>query len=246
MSSETSEALAHKRVGIIQSNYIPWKGYFDFIASVDEFVFLDDVQYTRRDWRNRNRIKTQRGLSWLTIPVDAKGNYLEPIDRIRIADPNWVDEHLGTLRHAYARAAHFKQEWEWIEPLYRSVQSMELLSAVNRRLTEGICRRLNIETPFRLSRDVATVHGKNERLLAICRALGATEYLSGPAARPYIDETAWNAAGIKVLYKSYEGYPEYPQLHGTFEHHVTVLDVLFNTGNDAQRYLTGHESVAAR
>ncbi|MBV8490709.1 MAG: WbqC family protein [Candidatus Eremiobacteraeota bacterium] len=229
--------MSARRIAIVQSNYIPWKGYFDLIASVDEFVLFDDVQYTRRDWRNRNKIKTKDGLVWLTIAVEVKGKYFQAIDETRIADPRWIDSHLGALRGAYARAPFFKEEWAWVEPLYRSLEGAELLSAVNRTLIEGICTRLGIGTPIRASRDVPHGDGKNDRLIDICRALGASAYLSGPAARDYIDEALWRERGIEVEYKSYDGYREYPQLYGAFEHGVSILDVLFNTGPQAAAYI---------
>lgn len=241
MSSEGSKAPL--RVGIIQSNYVPWKGYFDFIASVDHFVFLDDVQYTRRDWRNRNKIKTKDGLHWLTIPVDVKGKYLQTIDETEIADAAWIDEHLDSLRHAYARAPYFREEWAWIEPLYAGLRGERLLSVVNRRLVEAICTRLAIRTPLHASRDFAAPDDKNDRLIAICRALEAAEYLSGPAARGYIDEARWLERGIAVRFKSYDGYREYPQQHGPFVHGVTILDLLFNTGSSAVDFLRTPDSV---
>ncbi|MGA7747823.1 MAG: WbqC family protein [Candidatus Aquilonibacter sp.] len=225
-----------KRVGIIQSNYIPWKGYFDFIASVDEFVLLDEVQYTRRDWRNRNKIKTADGLRWLTIPVDVSGKYLQSIDETRIANPDWADEHLASLRHAYARAPHAKEQWPWIETLYAGAKALPMLAAVNELFIRAIVGRLGITTKISRSSDYAGTPGKNERLMAICRQAGASVYLSGPAAAAYIDQTLWNAQGIDVEFKSYERYPEYPQLHGPFEHGVTILDLFFNLGDEAQAY----------
>lgn len=225
-----------KRVGIIQSNYIPWKGYFDFIASVDEFVLLDEVQYTRRDWRNRNKIKTADGLRWLTIPVDVSGKYLQSIDETRIANPDWADEHLASLRHVYARAPHAKEQWPWIETLYAGAKALPMLAAVNELFIRAIVGRLGITTKISRSSDYAGTPGKNERLMAICRQAGASVYLSGPAAATYIDQTLWNAQGIQVEFKSYAGYPEYPQLHGPFEHGVTILDLFFNLGDEAQAY----------
>ena len=229
--------MSSKKLAIVQSNYIPWKGYFDFIASVDEFVFLDDAQYTRRDWRNRNKIKTRGGLQWLTIPVDVKGKYFQAIDETRIADTQWIEEHLKSLHHAYAQAPHFREQWPWIEASYRALQGVDLLSEINRRLVGAICRRLGISTPLVLSRNLPHGEGKNERLIDICRALGASHYLSGPAARAYMDEALWDDAGITVEYMSYDGYPEYPQINGPFEHGVTVLDVFFNVGDDAPAYV---------
>lgn len=234
-----------KRVGIIQSNYVPWKGYFDFIASVDEFIVFDDVQYTRRDWRNRNLVKTKDGLKWLTIPVDVKGKYFQTIRETAIADAAWPEQHLAMLRHAYGRAAHFRAEWEWIEPLLHSCAGIESLTAVNVRIIEAVCRRLQIATPIRQSSEFELVEGKNERLIALCKQTGATEYLSGPAARDYVDPALWEAANVRVLYKSYEGYPEYAQLHPPFEHGVSILDLLFNTGADAARYVRSAVAVTS-
>lgn len=225
-----------KRVGIIQSNYIPWKGYFDFIASVDEFVLLDEVQYTRRDWRNRNKIKTADGLRWLTIPVDVSGRYTQTIEQTRIADAHWAHEHVASLRHAYARAAHAKQQWAWIEALYDNASLLPLLTSVNELFIRAIAERLGVTTKISRSIDYTGTEGKNERLLGICRQIDASVYVSGPAAASYLDESLWNAQGIEVEFKSYEGYPEYPQLHGLFEHGVTILDLFFNLGDEAAAY----------
>jgi hypothetical protein len=230
-------------VAIVQSNYIPWKGYFDLIASVDEFVLFDDVQYTRRDWRNRNKIKTKDGLRWLTVPVEVKGKYFQAIDETRTTGDEWIEEHLAGLHHTYARCRHFKTEWEWIEPLYRSLSGTEHLSVINRRLIEAVCARLSIPTPLRSSRDVPHGDGKNERLIDICLALNAGAYVSGPAARPYIDATLWQKNGVAVFFKSYDGYPIYEQLHGPFEHGVTVLDLLFHTGPDAPHFIRSSPDV---
>lgn len=226
-----------KRVGIIQSNYIPWKGYFDFIDSVDEFVVFDDVQYTRRDWRNRNRIKTANGLQWLTIPVEAKGKYTQLVRETRVAGNDWSAEHLRALHHAYARAPHYQEHTAWLQALYERAAEFEFLSDVNLLFMRALCERFGIATPLRLSSEFEIVEGKNERLIAICRQAGATEYLSGPAAREYLEPAAWESAGIALRFKSYAGYRAYPQLHGPFEHAVTALDVLFNTGERARQYL---------
>jgi hypothetical protein len=226
-----------KRLGIIQSNYIPWKGYFDFIASVDEFVLLDEVQYTRRDWRNRNKIKTNDGLRWLTIPVDTKGKYDESIDSILVAGHEWTASHAAALRHAYGRAPHFRAEWPRIEGLYEMARGIERLSEINVLFLQSLCERLGISTLIRSSRDYATTGGKNERLISICKAAGATAYLSGAAAKDYLDSTLWSQEGISVEFKSYDVYPEYPQLYGDFVHGVTVLDVLFNTGSEARSFV---------
>lgn len=230
--------MSPKRVGIIQPNYVPWKGYFDFIHSVDAFVLLDDVQFTRRDWRNRNKIKTAHGLQWITIPVEVRGKYDQAIDQTQVADSQWVAHHLTTLEHAYRRADAFSSQWGRLRELYESVSDVVSLSEINRRFIETICGWLGITTPIFSSRELGGSGTKNERLISLCKALGATSYLSGPAARAYMDEAAWSGAGIDVEYKSYEGYPEYPQLHGQFEHGVCILDLLLNVGDDAAGFIT--------
>jgi hypothetical protein len=235
----------NKTVTIVQSNYIPWKGYFDLIRRSDVFVLYDDVQYTRRDWRNRNRIKTPNGLQWLTIPVEVKGKYTQEIREVKIADDRWRDEHWKTLRHAYSRAPFFKSYAERIEALYRGADS-EWLSEVNRYFIEGVCELLGIRTDIRWSTEFSNQAGKSERLLGICRELNATAYLSGPAAKSYLDEGLFASAGIGVEWMDYSGYPEYPQLYGPFEHGVTVLDLIFNAGPDAGQYLLSHSEERAR
>jgi hypothetical protein len=226
-----------KRVAIVQSNYIPWKGYFDLINLVDEFILFDDVQYTKRDWRNRNLIKTAAGLHWLTVPVQVKGKYHQRIRDTRVSDSTWAQQHWQTLFHHYKRAPHFAALAPYFQGAYEKVAGMDYLSDVNRVLIEAICGILEIDTAISASMAFEIVEGKNERLLFLCQQASATEYLSGPAAREYLDETTFRAAGIQVRFMDYGGYPEYPQLHPPFEHGVSILDLLFNTGADAPRYM---------
>jgi len=226
-----------KIVGIIQSNYLPWKGYFDFIDSVDAFVFLDDVQFTKRDWRNRNFIKTHKGLQLLTVPVLTRGRYMQRICEVAVAGDHWAEEHLAAMRHAYARAPYFRSEIHWISDLLHTASRYALLSEINTFLIRRICERLGIKTRLYSSTIFDRSEGKNERLISICKQLNAERYLSGPAARSYIDESLWHREGIEVAYKSYDGYPEYPQLHGSFEHKVSIVDVLFHVGSEAYRYI---------
>ena len=221
-----------KRVAIVQSSYIPWKGFFDLMRRVDELVLFDDVQFTRRDWRNRNRIKTPQGLKWLTIPVEAKGNYRRAIEDMRVSDAAWSSRHWTTLRHAYARAPCFEAYAPRIEELYRTA-TQERLSEINHRFLVAVRDMLGIETAVTWSSDYGGSGRKSERLVSLCRAAGATEYLSGPSARAYLDEDLFAAAGIRVAWMSYEGYPEYEQLHPPFEHGVSVLDLIFHTGPHA-------------
>lgn len=225
-----------KKVAIVQSNYIPWKGYFDLIAAVDEFILYDDMQYTRRDWRNRNQIKTPQGVQWLTVPVLVKGRYHQKIRDTQIDGIAWADAHWKTLLHNYRSAPHFAEIASWLEPLYRHAVHTHLTS-LNRMLIDAVCRYLNIGTPITYSWDYELVDGKTERLADLCRQAEATEYVSGPAARDYLDESIFAERGIQVTWFDYSGYPEYPQLWGDFVHGVSILDVLFNCGPACHRYM---------
>jgi hypothetical protein len=227
-----------KTVAIVQSNYVPWKGYFDMMRAVDEFILYDDVQYTRRDWRNRNRFKSPAGVRWLTIPVQVKGRYLQRIDETEISDPDWARRHWETVCGWYRAAPCFEQYEQVLGATYLGIEETHL-SRINRTFLELLARLLGIDTPMTSSAQYPARGAKTERLLTICEAAGATAYLSGPAARDYFDESAFASAGIDVMWMSYEGYAEYPQLYPPFEHHVSALDLLLNVGSDAAQYLLG-------
>lgn len=224
------------KVLITQSNYIPWKGYFDAIARADVLVLYDEMQYTKRDWRNRNKIKLPNGLQWLTIPVQVKGKFHQKINETKVTDCDWQQKHWNSLAHAYKKASFFDDYATELEALYLN-QRYEFLSVVNRTFIEQICTWLNIDTEIRWSKEFDLVGDKSQKLLNICKELGADEYISGPAAKNYMDTDLFEVEGIDIHWMDYSDYPSYPQLHGDFEHGVTVLDLLFNTGSDASNYL---------
>jgi hypothetical protein len=226
-----------KRVAAIQSNYIPWRGYFDIIGLVDEFILLDEVQYTKRDWRNRNRIKTAQGVQWLTIPAQVKGRYHQRIDEVVVADGSWAERHWQTLRQSYASADAFDTVADAIAALYESAAEQERLSDINRLFLEGLRDLLGIDTPLSWSTDYASAGSKGERLATLCEQAGADEYVSGPAARDYMDESLFTSRGISVRWMSYDGYREYPQVHPPFDPAVSIVDLLFNLGGEAPAYL---------
>lgn len=222
------------RAAILQSNYIPWRGYFDLIASVDRFVFYDEVQYTRADWRNRNRIKTPQGAQWLSIPVGASVH--RSISDVQVADPTTGLRHWTRLAQNYRHAACFRRIADWIEPLFLEMP-WHNLSDINQRFIRDVCNRLEITTPICQSATHPSTGDRNGRLIDLCKAVGADVYVSGPAARAYLDTEAFQRAGLAVEWFDYTGYPEYPQLWGPFVHDVSVLDLLFNCGDAAPRYL---------
>lgn len=226
-----------KRIAISQSNYIPWKGYFHVIGSVDNFVLYDEVQYTRRDWRNRNVIKTERGPRWLSVPVQVKGRYDQRIDETLVVDTGWATSHWGAIKQAYSRAAHFEAVAPTFESYFRTVDR-ERLSDINRDLIELVMNIVGIRTQLHSSTEFPVLTtDRTDRLVSICQQAEADEYWTGPAAKAYLDETRFARAGIALHYVDYPDFPEYPQLHGDFMHSVSVLDVLFNAGSDIARLL---------
>ena len=225
-----------KKVIVTQSNYIPWKGYFDSFQLVDEVILLDEVQFTKRDWRNRNQIKTPQGSYWLTIPVDVAGKFSQSIWETMISDREWAKSHWKTIRQNYCKAPFFEKYSAKLEEFYLNNSDLQL-SLINRKLLELVNECLAIRTPITWSHDYGKFEGKNQRLIEICKKANASDYFSGPAAKDYLDEKLFGDCGIRVHWLDYSGYPEYPQLYGEFTHQVSVLDLLFNTGDRAQNYM---------
>jgi hypothetical protein len=201
---------------------------------VDEFILYDDVQYTKNDWRNRNRIKTQNGLSWITIPI--RYHYPQKIKDTLISDPGWNHRHWKSISQGYSRARYFRDYKDLFEDLYLNMNEKGL-SLVNYRFLAVICNILGIKTTLSWSMDYRLIEGKTERLVDLCRQAGASEYLSGPSAKGYIEEACFCSAGIVLRYMDYSGYPEYHQLHGDFVHEVSIIDLIFNEGPEAVSYL---------
>lgn len=225
------------KVAINQSNYISWKGYFDMIKTVDLFILYDDVQYTRRDWRNRNKIKTPHGLKWLTIPVNVKGKYLQKIKDTTVNDRNWNISHLKAIKGAHYKCKHFNDIYPFVEELY-STANYETISEINFHFISNICKYLNIDTKIVFSSEYdLSEKRKTERLINICKQAGATEYISGPLAKDYIDKDKFDASNIGLTWMDYEHYPIYPQLYGEFVHKVSILDLLFNCGSDSINFI---------
>jgi hypothetical protein len=224
-----------KKVAILQSNYIPWKGVFDMINQADIFVFFEDTQYTKRDWRNRNLIKTSSGLKFLTVPI--KKNFQKTkIFEIKISnDEEWQRNHYESIRHNYCKAPFFKEYHFILENIYIK-NKWTNLSQLNIYSTKLIANILGIKTEFINSIDLKTTGIKDDKIISICKQLNATHYLSGPAAKAYIKEDKFKNANIELEYIKYE-YPEYNQLYGDFNHYVSVLDVIFNCGKDSPKYI---------
>ena len=193
------------------------------------------MQYTKRDWRNRNLIKTPNGLKWLTIPVIVKGKYFQKINETKVSDKKWNKSHLGLLKQNYKKAKFYKETISWVEELYMYC-NFEYLSEINLHFIKEINKYLNIKTEIRFSKDYDLHKDRNMRLINLCKDLNATDYYSGPAAKFYMDEDLFKKNNLNVHYFDYSDYPKYPQIHGTFEHGVSILDLIFNLGEQAKEY----------
>jgi hypothetical protein len=224
-----------KKIAILQSNYLPWKGYFDIIGRVDEFIIYDEVQYTKNDWRNRNRIKTRQGVQWMTIPV-SQTKLDQKISETTVSQANWHTKHWRTLETNYNRSPYFKAYEHCLKPFYESPGSI-YLSEINISLIRIVNEILGIKTAILNSRDFALKGNATDKLIELCKKRNATVYLSGSAAKNYIDEPLFAEANIQIQWMDYAGYPEYPQLHPPFEHAVSIVDLLFNTGPDSKKYM---------
>jgi hypothetical protein len=227
-----------KRVAILQSNYFPWKGYFDIIAAVDEFILYDDVQFTKNDWRNRNLIKTAQGTKWITIPISVRSLH-QKINEVTVADQQWPAHHWRKISDNYHGAPYFSHYKETLERLFLETTD-RYLSQINRRVLGVVLEMLGVTTKITWSTDYAPTEGRStKRVVDLCRAVGATHYLSGPAAKAYIQAEQFAESGIDLEYMDYAGYPEYPQLYPPFDHAVSIIDLILMCGPSAPYYIWG-------
>ncbi len=201
---------------------------------MDLFVFHDDLQYTKNDWRNRNRIKTAQGARWITVPVHYR-RVEQRIDETPIdGATGWARAHLNQLDQNYRRAPHYARHREPLAALLQAPHAS--ISELNVALVHWVMGELGIATPTLRSRDLGLTGQKTERLVQLLQKVGGTVYLSGPAARDYLEPERFREAGIGLEYKVYD-YAEYPQLFPPFEGAVTVLDLLFNLGPEAAAHV---------
>ncbi|MCL2014708.1 MAG: WbqC family protein [Defluviitaleaceae bacterium] len=228
-----------KKLAIIQSNYLPWRGYFDIIHDVDLFLFYDEVQYTNREFRHRNVIYTNQGLQWLTLPGGRHTRDFK-ISEVQLNNAtNWQQEHFNKITNAYRKAPFFAKYKPFFEHIYME-RRWQYLSELNQFLTKHIATEfLGIKTAFANSTDYPSHGQKGEKLLSLIKSAGYAHYLSGPAAKDYLDEAEFAANGVSVYWKDYSGYPEYPQVKPPFEPQVSIIDLLVHTGDDAPQYIWG-------
>lgn len=225
-----------KRVSIIQSCYIPWKGFFDLIGRCDEYIIFDSAQYVKRHWHNRNKIKTSKGAEWITVPVLTKSQFDQRIDEVEISE-SWADKHWKGIELNYKKAAFFSDYGPKINSWLRTAGTMSRLTDVNEFLLRALVHELDLKVQVRRDIEYRGRGSRSERLLSLCEAAGATHYLSGPSAKAYLDEELFRNAGIAVEWMQYGPYEPYTQLHGDFEHAVSVLDLLLNQGAKAKELI---------
>jgi len=226
--------INQKKVSILQSNYIPWKGYFDIIKKSDVFIFHDDLQYTKGDWRNRNKIKTSNGVEWITIPCGTNEKRL--ICEVELTDYSWQKKHWDKICMFYNKAKYFKEFKFFFEEFYLGYR-WRSLSELNQKFIKDISKEIfKFETKFEDSRMYDLKLSKSDRVVELLKKAGATTYLSGPSAINYLNEGVLSKINVKLEWMNYDFYPVYTQLYPPFDHCVSILDLIFNMGDDSLNY----------
>lgn len=229
-----------RTAAVIQSSYIPWKGYFDQINMADVFVFYDDVQFTKEDWRTRNRIKTPQGPLWLTIPCGEDQS--RRVCDVRIESSHWQRKHWKSIAQNYRKAQWFTEFAGLFEAMYME-REWRWLSELNQTFIRTISEELlGIDTEFRDSREFDLPDGlqKENRWLVLLERLGANRLIAGPRAKDYLDEAAQARvaeSGVELVWMDYSGYPEYDQLYPPFVHEVSIIDLVMNQGPRATDFM---------
>ena len=220
---------------ITQSNYIPWKGYFSAMREATHLVLYDDMQYTKRDWRNRNKLITPNGPKWLSIPIEVKGKYFQKINEAKVSDLEWGVKHWNFIESNYKKSPYFKEYKNYFKELYLNLPS-EFLSEINLAFIKRIITLLNINIEILSSKEFKLKGDKTEKLVNICKELNAKKYYTGPAAKNYMDKILFENNNIEIEYYNYSGYPEYKQQWNGFDHSVSILDMFFNLGPKTINY----------
>jgi len=223
------------KVAILQSNYIPWKGYFDIIQNVDLFIFHDDIQYTKSDWRNRNKIKSAGGLKWITIPCGTDEHRL--ICDVKLPDTNWQEKHWNMIKSHYRKSTFYSYYYDFFDEVYTKIR-WKYLFEINQYIIKKISTEIfGLKTKFDDSRNYNLKNSKAERVIELLEKVNATSYLSGPSAKSYLNNSLFLKKGINLEWMNYNGYPEYPQFYPPFAHHVSIIDLLFHTGPNAKYFI---------
>jgi WbqC-like protein family len=233
------------RVTIHQPQFLPWLGYLDKIDQADLFIVLDTVQFKKNEWQNRNRIRTATGWQWLTVPV--LQHFGQRIEDVRI-NPTaaWQAQHLRALDMHYARAPYRDRYVSELRELYE--QSWTKLSDLNRATIKWLLEAYGIATPVQSATEWNARDEPTDRLVDLCRAVGATCYLAGPGADGYMDKPRFEASGVQLEMQVFQ-HPRYRQVYEPFEPNLSALDLLLMQGPDAlatlRRARSAHNSMTA-
>lgn len=222
------------KVVVLQPSFLPWQGHLDQYAWCDHFVIYDDVQYDKHGWRNRNRILTPQGsIGWISVPVRVKGAPLVNEVEVDYSQP-WRRKHLETLRQAYSKAPFF----DWLYPDLQAYYGHDwpLLVDWDVQGLRWLTQKLGMPWKGILSSEMGVPGRKTERLVGICRLLQATQYLTGDAARDYLDESQFEAIGVSVLWHGYQ-HPSYRQRGEAFVSHLSIVDLMFWCGPNSLEIL---------
>lgn len=226
-----------KKIAISQSNYIPWRGYFDLINYVDIFVFFDEVQFTRRDWRNRNKIVCNDKIKWLTIPLKNKGNYFKSIYEMEVQNQDWIKDHLNKIESYYRHTEHFEKNYQIIKHIFKKIQSKKL-SEINQTIIKEICKKLDIKTKFYNSNEFNNSNNErnpSSRLLNICKVNKANLYVSGPAAKNYLNERLFEINNIKIEWFEHSDIDQNAKIN-LFQN-LSIIDSIMRYGLDKSKFL---------
>jgi hypothetical protein len=233
------------RLSILQPSYLPWLGYFDQMHRADTFVFLDDVQFTRRDWRNRNKIRTANGWSWLTVPVLQKSRFTQLLKETRIDNSvSWAHKHREAIRSQYAKAPYFDLYFPELESVYN--KRWDFLLDLCYETLRILQNALGIHVPLIKASEVGIESVKKEKILALCQALKASHYLTGDAGKNYLCQEEFDPLGIVMEVQNYR-HPSYRQRYPGFVPYLSVIDLLFNEGEHSLAVLSGtNQKIAER
>ena len=227
-----------------QPVYLPWLGLFHKIALCDTYVFLDSVKYLKQDWNNRNKIKGAAGPMWLTVPVATGGTDNILLPDVRISNEhNWRVKHWRSIRSCYGRAPYFEQYAPFLEDVYR--RKWEFLNELNLHVLRWSLEVLGIKTRFLRASELDLEGAKSDLVLDMCRKLGAKTYIFGALGRDYAQVADFERAGVDVMFQDYR-HPRYPQLHGDFISHLSIIDLLFNCGPKSLEILMQNQEAISR
>jgi hypothetical protein len=231
------------KIAISQPGYLPWAGFFDLIDQVDQFVLLDDAQFVKQSWHQRNRIKSSTGLQWLTVPVIFRGRLGQSLSEVEIREPDFWQKHLRSVEVNYGRAQYFENYFPRLREILEKHGPGKNLIDLNLALLEWLAGMLSVNTPMVRSSTLQAEGKRSEHLLSLCQRLGATDYLSPRSSTYLLDDLDMFAeAGITVWFQNYT-HPEYEQRFPPFVPQASVLDLLFNKGPESGKIMRSGRGV---